>query len=90
MPKQTIEVAFDVTAKAVMRNDDLALSLTITMPYEGGRTVSVIVDGFSDEILDGVRAAFEGMVTEGLPTGIKMAQSAAMEATIVATRRGEI
>lgn len=90
MPIQTIQVEFDATVKAVLRNDDLSLSLTISMPYGDGRKVNVSIDKFSAEIAELVKQALQAAVTEGQEQGLKLAQAAAVEATTIAVRGGEL
>lgn len=90
MPIQTVQIEFDATMKAVLRNDEMSLSLTISMPYGDGRKVSVSVDMFSDETTDLVRQALQAAVAEGQEQGLKLAQAATAEAIAIAARGGEL
>lgn len=90
MPTRTVQIEFDATMKAVLRNDDLSLSLTISMPYTEGRKVHVTIDEFTPETIEAVGAVLRTAINEAQETGLTRAQAAAAEAMSVAIRGGEL
>lgn len=83
------EVELAVTAKAVLREGKLSLSVNIAAPY-GDRFASQPVESFPEEIVATVQAALQDAVDYALSQGVEVAMARAHEARIVATNRGEL
>ena len=85
----TTKVNYDVAAKAVLRNGDLSVSLTISAPY-GGRSVSVVDEQIPPELQAAVDAALQQVIDARAPGLVAKAQAALFEAKAVAERSGEV
>lgn len=83
------EVDLVVTAKAVLREGSLSLSVNIAAPY-GDRFAAQPVEVFPEEIAADVQVALQNAVDYALTQGVEVAMARAHEARIVATNRGEL
>ena len=91
--KVQIELELDISAKAIYRDGEIALSVTGSMPLVPGqdRQASATVEsGFSEETLELFRAAFEAVIKETQSRVMTVTQVASSEALSVAARMGEL
>lgn len=88
MAKASIVVEFDATMKAILREDKLDLSLTISVPY-GRRKVSVSSEEFSPEIQTKLSEILKAAQAEALQTTLNRGMAAASQAATVASQRME-
>jgi hypothetical protein len=89
--KQTIELEFEVTVKAVMRGEEEPhLSVTLSLPYGSGRrSVSITEDQFAETELARVKEALKAASALAVPIIFAKAQAAAAQALEVAIRNQE-
>jgi len=83
------EVNYEIAVKATLREDGLSLAVSASAPY-GERTATATVDTFSDEVVTAVRDALQAAIDEKLNDAVSAARLAAMEAHLVAAKRGEL
>lgn len=88
MSKTTIEVEFSAAVKAVLREDELALSLTVSVPY-GQRSVSVSHESFSPELQAKVKAVLAEAKEQAMQSTLSRAMAAAQQASNIASARSE-
>lgn len=88
MSKTTIEVEFSAAVKAVLREDELALSLTVAVPY-GQRSVAVSHESFSPELQSEVKAVLAKVKQEAISATLSRAMAAAQQASNIAAARSE-
>lgn len=87
--KVITELNYEVTVKAVLRDEELSLSMTATAPY-GNRKVTATVEGFSEKATEAVRKALKAVMDEKVNEAVQAAQIAAAEAHVIAAKRGEM
>ena len=88
--KQSVEIEFDASVKAVLRGQDLSVSVAVSMPYgDLGRTVSVSEEISNNASFLELLARLEAIRDSVLPNLIKRAQAAAHQALETAVRNGE-
>ena len=88
--KITTTVEVTLTAKAVLRDGELSVSLAASVPYgEKGRTATPSVDTFPAELLDALRDALQAITNYGQDEAIKRAQADAMASLKQALDRKE-
>jgi hypothetical protein len=88
MSKTTIEVEFSAAVKAVLREDELTLSLTVAVGY-GNRSVSVSHEEFSAELQAKVKAVLSEVKEVAMQSTLSRAMAAAQHASNVAASRNE-
>lgn len=85
-----VEMAVEVvvTAKAVLRNDKLALDVSVAAPY-GQRTASVSTEITDPNSIAAVRDALSAAIAPAVAKLIPRAQIAALDAARIAGHKGE-
>lgn len=83
------EVEYQVSLKAILRDDgELSLSLSVAAPY-GNRTATATVDTFSDVTLKKVKAVMKEVLQEEVSRVVGLAEHAAAQSMIAAVNMGE-
>jgi methionine salvage enolase-phosphatase E1 len=89
MPTITQEIAYRVKVKAVMEEEDLSLSVSVSFPY-ADRMVTDTVDEFDQALREKVAAVLSEVRQTAEKTALAKAQRAAYIAEHIATSRKEM
>lgn len=85
----TKEIELEISGKAVIRGDELAIVVSGSMPYKDRVATSSIDSGFSQDVYNLFEAAFAQAIEEVKDQLIAAAEAGRSEAVIVAARLGE-
>jgi hypothetical protein len=92
MPEVTEKVFYKARTKAILDEDELKLSVTLSAPYspEGKRHASITVDsGFSKTVREELTKALSKARDSVIKEAVQQAKEAALEAANFARNKGE-
>lgn len=84
----SVQKEIGVTAKAILREGKLSLSVTFSAPY-GERKAADVISNFPDTVREKIAKALQAVIDSCLEQGIELAEEAAQISRRIARDRGE-